>query len=61
MSDTLSIYDPRDSTAARPDTREEAAKACKEHRPSLSEGSLAGLRVGIPQVCHTLSLLPQLR
>ncbi|EPT01160.1 hypothetical protein FOMPIDRAFT_1030091 [Fomitopsis schrenkii] len=45
---TLSVYDPRDPTAARPDMRQKAAQACEEHRPNLTGGSLAGLRIGIP-------------
>ena len=54
MPDTLSIYDHKDPTAARPDTRAKASKACEEHRPSLAGGSLAGLRIGIPQVRRIL-------
>ena len=50
--DALSSFDPNDPTAAQPETREAADKACNEHMAEwASSDTLTGLRIGIPQVC----------
>jgi hypothetical protein len=49
--DIASTYDPKDPTAATPETRRKAQVA---PLPSL-DSSLQGLRIGIPQVSHTPS------
>jgi aspartyl-tRNA(Asn)/glutamyl-tRNA(Gln) amidotransferase subunit A len=51
--DIASTYDPKDPTAATPETRH---KAQLTPMP-LVEKSLQGLRIGIPQVSHIVSLI----
>ena len=49
--DALSSFDPNDPTAAQPQTREAADKACCEHMAEwASSDALTGLRIGVPQV-----------
>jgi aspartyl-tRNA(Asn)/glutamyl-tRNA(Gln) amidotransferase subunit A len=49
-ADVLSFHDPKDPTAAKPETRDQASEAVKE-RLNLSK-DIAHLRVGVPHVCH---------
>ena len=56
--DALAQYDPRDPSAAKPETREEASQACSSamkdwFNPSHTE-SLQGLVIGIPRVSTTI-------
>ena len=58
--DTLAQYDPRDPSAAKPETREKASQACSSamkdwFNPSHIE-TLQGLRIGIPRVTTTMSI-----
>ncbi|GLB41619.1 putative allows the formation of correctly charged Gln-tRNA(Gln) through the transamidation of misacylated Glu-tRNA(Gln) in the mitochondria [Lyophyllum shimeji] len=49
--DVLNVYDEKDPTAALPETREAARRACERRMEEMgwSEGRLDGLRIGIPQ------------
>ncbi|KAA1475480.1 amidase signature enzyme [Dentipellis sp. KUC8613] len=59
--DTLAVYDPRDPTAARPETRQRAHEACEEEMypwSSHADGDLTGLRIGIPQEYFPSAMTP---
>lgn len=57
----LSSFDPNDPTAAQPETREAADKACNEHMAEwASSDTLTGLRIGIPQEYFPASLNPSI-
>lgn len=58
LSEILSVYDPNDPTAASPATRQRASDAHQESWfSSRSNGSLIGLRIGVPQVtCSPTSI-----
>ncbi|KAI0923586.1 hypothetical protein AcV5_009084 [Taiwanofungus camphoratus] len=57
----LSVYDPNDPTAASPATRQRASDAHQESWfSSRSNGSLIGLRIGVPQEYFPAELQPSM-
>ena len=57
VTDALSQYDPKDPTSASTETRTRAKNACDEHMSNWEKGgTLAGLRIGIPQEYFPASL-----
>lgn len=58
VPDRLAVYDPKDPTCARPETRERAKQRCSAYMASWASPAedLTGLRIGIPQVYRRVTL-----
>ena len=55
LLDALAVFDRCDPTAAPKNVREKATQLYQKHLGGIRDGSLAGLRIGVPQVSITSS------